>query len=168
MHDSVHAQTVDVKGLPGNEAHATSVTVGALADYASKTVHTFAKLEREIGEPGKVAVDVTGMELQKKFEVGEGLLATDVSLGLGVQWDGKPYINFDAMPRSNALKAVGATAAIHNGRSLDVRPCRPLFANVSIESPISLYRDGTELNLQSHGLIAAVNLPRSEINVAKK
>jgi hypothetical protein len=43
-----------------------------------------------------------------------------------------------------------------------------LFANVSIESPISLYRDGTELNLQSHGLIAAVNLPRSEINVAKK
>lgn len=159
---------MDVKGLPGDDKHATSVTVGALADYSSKTIHTFAKLEREVGEPGKIAVDVTGVELQKKFEFGDGVLATDVSIGVGVQWDGKPYVNFDAMPRSSTFKAVGAVVAINSGRSLDVRPSRPLFANVSVESPISLYRDGTELNLQSHGLIAAVTLPRSEFSVAKK
>ena len=56
----------------------TSVTVGAMADYTSKQAHVFAKLEHELGEPGKIAVDVTGVELQKKFDVLEGIARTEV------------------------------------------------------------------------------------------
>ena len=147
----------------------TSVTIGAMADYTSKTAHTFAKLEHELGEPGKIAIDVTGVELQKKFEVFEGAMcATDVSFGVGIGWDGAPYINFDAMPAAPALKAAGLAAAIHSGRSIDLRPSKPMTPNFNLESPFSIYRDGTELNLQFHGAIAAVNLPKSDFSIAKK
>ena len=56
-------QTVNLKGHEAIDGK-TSVTVGAMADYTSKTAHTFAKLEHEVGEPGKLAIDVTGVELQ--------------------------------------------------------------------------------------------------------
>ncbi|ABO96853.1 predicted protein [Ostreococcus lucimarinus CCE9901] len=146
----------------------TSVTVGAMADYTSKQAHVFAKLEHELGEPGKIAVDVTGVELQKKFDVLEGIARTEVNVGVGVSWDGRPYINFDAMPQSAAMKGVGLAAAIQQGRSIDLRPTRPIADNLSIEAPFSLYRDGTELNLQVHGVIGALTLPKTDFFVVKE
>lgn len=146
----------------------TSVTVGAMADYTPKQAHVFAKLEHELGEPGKIAVDVTGVELQKKFDVLEGIARTEVNVGVGVSWDGRPYINFDAMPQSAAMKGVGLAAAIQQGRSIDLRPTRPIADNLSIEAPFSLYRDGTELNLQVHGVIGALTLPKTDFFVVKE
>ena len=160
-------QTVNLKGHEAIDGK-TSVTVGAMADYTSKTAHTFAKLEHEVGEPGKLAIDVTGVELQKKFELFEGAMgATDVTLGVGVGWDGNPYINFDAMPSSAVFKAAGLATAIHSGRSIDLRPSKAVTPNIAIESPFSIYRDGMEVNLQFHGAIAAVSLPKSDFSIAK-
>jgi hypothetical protein len=127
----------------------------------------FAKLEHELGEPGKIAVDVTGGELQRKFDVLEGIVRTELNLGIGLSWDGRPYINFDAMPQSAAMKGVGLAAAIHQGRSIDLRPTRPIMDNLAIEAPFSLYRDGSELNLQVHGVIGAVTLPKTDFFVVK-
>jgi len=159
-------QTFNIRGHEKLEDK-TSVTVGAMADYTSKQAHMFAKLEHELGEPGKIAIDVTGVELQRKFDVLEDVMRTEVNLGIGVSWDGKPYINFDAMPRSNALKAVGLVAAMQQGRSIDLRPSRSVSDHLAIESPFSLYRDGSELNVQVHGLIGAVKLPRTDFFVSK-
>jgi len=160
-------QTVNLKGHEAIDGK-TSVTVGAMADYTSKTAHTFAKLEHDVGEPGKIAIDVTGVELQKKFELFEGAMgATDITLGVGVGWDGNPYINFDAMPSSAVFKAAGLATAIHSGRSIDLRPSKAVMPNIAIESPFSIYRDGMEVNLQFHGAIAAVSLPKSDFSIAK-
>ena len=60
-----------------------------MADYTSKQAHMFAKLEHELGEPGKIAIDVTGVELQRKFDVLEDVMRTEVNFGVGVSWDAK-------------------------------------------------------------------------------
>ena len=78
----------------------TSVTVGAMADYTSKQAHVFAKLEHELGEPGKIAVDVTGVELQRKFDVLEGIARTEVNVGVGVSWDGSRILILTPCPRA--------------------------------------------------------------------
>lgn len=137
-----------------------------MADYNSKQAHVFAKLEHELEEHGKIAVDVTGVELQRKFEVFEGALRADINVGVGVNWDGQPYINFDAMPQSAVMKGVGLATAIHQGRSIDLRPTKPINDFLAIESPFSIYRDGTELNLQVHGVIGAVTLPKTDFFVS--
>ena len=59
-------------------------------------------------------------------------------------------------------------AAIQQGRSIDLRPTRPIADNLSIEDPFSLYRDGTELNLQVHGVIGALTLPKTDFFVVKE
>ena len=91
-----------------------------------------------------------------------------MSIGAGVSWDGKPYINFDAMPKSALMKGVGLATAIHQGRSIDLLPTRPLNETLSLEAPFSLYRDGSELNVQVHGVIGAVSLPNSDFYITIK
>ena len=71
-------QTFNIRGHEKLEDK-TSVTVGAMADYTSKQAHMFAKLEHELGEPGKIAIDVTGVELQRKFDVLEDVMRTEVN-----------------------------------------------------------------------------------------
>ena len=121
-----------------------------------------------LDDSGKIAIDVTGVELQKQFDALEGVLRADVNIGAGVSWDGKPYINFDAMPKSALMKGVGLATAIHQGRSIDLRPTRPLNETLSLEAPFSLYRDGSELNVQVHGVIGAVSLPNSDFYIARR
>lgn len=161
------SKTFNLRGLDVVD-NKTSVTVGAMADYTSKQAHLFAKCEHMLDDSGKIAIDVTGVELQKQFDALEGVLRANVSIGAGVSWDGKPYINFDAMPKSALMKGVGLATAIHQGRSIDLRPTRPLNETLSLEAPFSLYRDGSELNVQVHGVIGAVSLPNSDFYITRK
>ena len=81
-------QTFNIRGHEKLEDK-TSSRGRAWRDDQVKQAHMFAKLEHELGEPGKIAIDVTGVELQRKFDVLEDVMRAPDPLRSGQSWDGK-------------------------------------------------------------------------------